>query len=685
MAKLPGTTAPRPTPQPTRGLPNYSRLENAAYKAVEPAGAAAKAGAEAAGGIADALGRIQLREEGLARDADDASYAEQLNELLRGLEEGGDLSDSEVVDEAIKKADELMGDTVSSHKGNEASRKQLENRLRRRRIDFADTMAVKRIAASRSRQEETFTRRNQAITGQILSDPDVLLAEDIGAVFRKYDGTVQEELDFLGVVNPAIRRAYLSAGRENVAQSMLTTLIQKGDFERARDLLRNEAVAENIDSGVRRDMAVRISNAEQRLSQANAEAESMMAKARALAGPNATDEEVRNIARKMEGITEDPGNEVDKWVTVGGDVVGVSKTGAVITRLKGPTPEEEAERAAAVEEAKFGAKIDFMNDVLGQSGASPLPDETTASMDPNTIEDPVVRGEVTAMTQPFGEEPASPAFQDAMRMFMTARRLYAAGDPLKNAGGYIQQARFILENDPEIKRMEELNKPLTVDAAREFGVPVGSTMKDVLGRIPQSPGALAQEKGAGSARGRRQIEGEEQLAFIDEARMMIGDLLDEVEVDPGVVGVRGSLRATGQTAVGVLGDLGMDSLVETARNMAFEGTELGLDEAAALFESETLSVLDILENSIGMILARLRTPSGRIPVDVINRSISDVGIKGLKGSKQVENRLRFVLSQLDRRAEAINKRFNLTPQETTQPESGVPELIIKDGKLVPRE
>ena len=146
----------------------------------------------------------------------------------------------------------------------------------------------------------------------------------------------------------------------------------------------------------------------------------------------------------------------------------------------------------------------------------------------------------------------------------------------------------------------------------------------------------------------------------------------------------GSLRSKGQTAIGVLGDLGMSNVVDVARDIADTDTELGIDAFTEMFESPTLSVLGLIENSVGLILARLRTPEGRVPVDVIRRSIEDVKLTGLTSSEQVMNRLRFVQAHLERRTNAIKKRFGGAPDEPGEdPIADLPRYRIENGKLVP--
>lgn len=333
----------------------------------------------------------------------------------------------------------------------------------------------------------------------------------------------------------------------------------------------------------------------------------------------------------------------------------------------------QANTAFLVEQAVLRARREHINAVM-QGIDVPQIQPGDNVVDPPAVLTPFapeqgLEGEVIAPTEDA---------QAVARLFTQSRRLLLAGEN-ELASGLLSEARFIIENSPAIQREKELDKPISDELSREFGVPVGTTLRSVLGAIPRSTEELSRTRAIGAARGKEQIKGEEQIAFIDEAGIIVDDLLDEIKVDPTIVGIGGSLRATGQTAIGVLGDLGARSLVESARELAFENTDLGLDDVTKMFDSPTLSTLGIMENSIGMILARLRTPSGRIPVDVIKRSIDDVKLTGLRGSKQVENRLNFIRQQLSRRASSIEQRFKLPSKN----EIGIPRFRIEEGKLVP--
>jgi len=330
--------------------------------------------------------------------------------------------------------------------------------------------------------------------------------------------------------------------------------------------------------------------------------------------------------------------------------------------------QEEANTAFLVEQAKLRARRENMNIIL--QGVPSLTPEGTD----NTIDTP-------AITAPFGEgQEPSDDMKSALRLFTTSRRLLLTGDPnmARTATGLISEARFIIENSPAIQRDRDLDKPISPDLAREFGVPVGTTLRSVASAIPSSPEQLAVAKSRGAALGRGQVKGKEQLAFIGEAKTLINDLNSELAKDPKLVGTVGGLRAAGQTTIGVLKDLGADKIVETAKNIALE-SGLSIDDQEGFFDNKTLSVLSLIENSLGMIFAKLQTPQGqRIPVEVIKRSISDVKLTGLRGAKQVQNRLDFIMKRLNQRESSIQKTFNLPSQQQS-----TSRFRIENGKLVP--
>jgi hypothetical protein len=297
--------------------------------------------------------------------------------------------------------------------------------------------------------------------------------------------------------------------------------------------------------------------------------------------------------------------------------------------------------------------------------------------------------ETRAITRTFGpDQIVSPGMKDVARLTLGARRLLLRGR-FQAANTMMSQARTLMQTDPGILQAKELNKPLGREMLAETGMAPGSTMGDLmksgLSRL-RSPEEVSEARARGTAAGKAAVEAEGQLRLLNEGTILIDDLLEDIKLDPTIVGAGGSLRLAGQTATEVLSDLGGSKLVELARDVAGTDTDLGLDEIEEFFGlgNETLSVLGVLENSIGLILARIRQPSGRLLGDVVKRSIADVKLSGLTSSKQVVRRLNFLRKQLGRRSGALKESAGI-PEEKPD-DAGIPRFRIdEDGALVPVE
>ena len=139
-------------------------------------------------------------------------------------------------------------------------------------------------------------------------------------------------------------------------------------------------------------------------------------------------------------------------------------------------------------------------------------------------------------------------------------------------------------------------------------------------------------------------------------------LLEETIANQQKLGAVASIAGALRTGAKVSEDLlttfpGAGQIINTATSLI--STIVSPEESEsvkALFNSEQLDQLSLLENSIGLMLARTRSPDGRIPVDVIKRSIADVKLKGLRSDEQVRNRLASVLRQLKTSEESMSKR-----------------------------
>jgi hypothetical protein len=326
-----------------------------------------------------------------------------------------------------------------------------------------------------------------------------------------------------------------------------------------------------------------------------------------------------------------------------------------------------------------------------------------------------------------------------------SRRFFLIGDNV-SANGLLSQARMIVDNSREIQEQRELDKPITnVEMLRELGLPLGATMRQGAGRMLQSAEQLQsvrqkgeritldearefqvpttinrgeleaiqrdrERSGAGSAvprtfeekaqagslasaRGRNQAQAEVQMRFVFETHQQVTDILEEIKDDPTLVGTVGAMRATGRTALTLLADLGFDNFVDAARDIASDQSDLGADEIFDFFDDPLLSALDLLSNSIGINRARLRNPIGRVPVEIIKRSIKDSDLTKFGGSEKIIDVLNRVLKdELGRRRNVLKKQFpgmfdpfedggEISEEQVIPP--GIPEFRLEGGKFVP--
>lgn len=342
--------------------------------------------------------------------------------------------------------------------------------------------------------------------------------------------------------------------------------------------------------------------------------------------------EIAGAAAGIEGLRTQ-----EQQAREAGNIARADRLRTQIQKRGGKTLAEEAEEAKVKKEAELKAVREHMDAILG------APD-TTGGMT-------FFRGET--------EEPSGD-MKRVVKALSNAAKLRAAGE-FSAANSFLSEARFIIENSADIQFQKDLDKPVSPDLAQLLQVPVGTTLRDVQNATPMSVEEQKFIEGEARAIGARRVTGRELLGFIGEGRTMLTRLKDEMREDPTIVGVGGTLRAKGRTLQEIATDFGAGPLIDKARELLDSSQDPSQFEG--LFDSSTLSVLDILENSVGMILARLRQDTGRLSVDVIRRSIADVKLTGLTGSEQVQDRIDFILDMLDLRERNIRRSLKLKGDE----------------------
>jgi len=173
-----------------------------------------------------------------------------------------------------------------------------------------------------------------------------------------------------------------------------------------------------------------------------------------------------------------------------------------------------------------------------------------------------------------------------------------------------------------------------------------------------------------------------QLDFIDRTISQIDTIVTEVEKNPTLVGVPGAIRRAGQTLTGGISDISSlitDEQVNEASTIGrslLDETELTEDEKNSFFNDPTISKLRLFENNVGLALARTRHPEGRVPVDIIKRSIGDAKLTGFTSSRDVINRLKEIQSEMHKVRAGLSTRTGA--QAEVQPARPTSEMTDEE-------
>lgn len=269
-------------------------------------------------------------------------------------------------------------------------------------------------------------------------------------------------------------------------------------------------------------------------------------------------------------------------------------------------------------------------------------------------------------------------YKSLMSQIKAAQKLILAGET-QIGRGLLTAANTMAKFDGDVGLQIELNKVLDPSVAAELGLPFGSTGRDALGRHLMTDTEKAEQKTMAQERAKRRVKDEVELGFVNEAKAQLSDLRGKLKADPKLVGIIGSVRTFGKNAIGILSDAGLKSFIDRAQSVTQD-----LPESFQVdLNDPTLDTKGIIENSIGLILARTYTPQGRIPVDVIKRAMSEASLGGMVSSERVINRIEALSEKLAARERTIRDRNDI-PNESA-PKKTPGRFRVIGGKLVKEE
>ena len=613
--------------------------------------------------------RLQNRRESLARQSITGSAESRINEEFLKFNNERDITNPNDLAELGASYQNIINEERAKFQGSEIGGLTLDEQLTDLRDSRVQDAATFSAGQSKRKTLEQFGSKISVGTRDVALDPD-----NVDAILANFNKFATQEG---GSVNPNEDAAFRKTAASEFYDMAITSHLMRGNSDRAKALFAREDVAASLGEERVATIAANLDKTENKKREALNQATSAMALAGALAKPGAPEADIQADARRLVGLAPDRDLQ---FFQAGTKVFAIDKqTGEKVSTfdipagegkfVTGEELEDESSLPEGVEGGPFfkpagGGAVQVLVDpqkteeriqgeakakALGQQAAdnqfiksifdsAGLDDQTSEGLSENAQQSPTF----SALFGPeFGN---SEDAQSVARLFTLAQRLSLTGSERGRALGtsLLSQARFIAENSEQMRREQDLDKPISAEQAQMFGLPLGTTLRDVVGKIPPTVAAVAEERAGGTARGRAKIEAEEQNRFTQQGITLIDDLLEDVVADPGILGIAGSLRSTGQTAINVISDLGGQSLINSAVSIGLDSEGLSVTELFELFENPRLSTLDILGNAIGLSLARTLVPTGRVPVEVIRRSIEDTKLTGLRGQKQIIERLNFV-------------------------------------------
>jgi hypothetical protein len=695
MAKFSSFDAPQGTPGPI----------NVRKATADDFGGSAK-GLQAAGKALGKIGekfkaaedRLNARKESLHRNAISEQATLDSRDVLDDARTSLDLSRDEDIALVSSKLAEISQTALAQYQGNEEGRLILQEDLQKMRFGFLGDVAQDSVTINLERSKKLFGERLNQSRARVALNPDLL------------DNEIKETREFLknnrGSFNPQTEAGFEQAILAETADAAFTTYMITGRRNMAESVLAREDVRAAFGENRMQEAVKLLNTADAKRAEALTKIGTAMAQAQALL-PEGTDEDRQRVAFQLMGI--DPTQKL-KFFPFGNKVLVMNQKGekvSVMTIPEGEGTYLDTDKKKAVgfpedsvvfqpndggppQELHKGGKtierIEAEEAAKSQGKLLGTANGMKAVLEAAGYDQELIAGVTeelhssNAIAKPFqdGSEPSGDSKRVAM-LVATSRRLLAAGQ-VSMANGMIQQAKLLASTSLEMAREKENDKPISMELAREFGLPIGTPMGEALtkigGRLPLSPADLAATKSEATATAKAKVKGQETIAFVNEAESVVDSFLEKLSVDPKLGGLIGGLRATGQNLIQIFNDFGAGELVITAKELAFSESNAPIDDVLGWFDDKTLSVLDIMTNSIGLILARIRTPTGRIPVDVIKRSIKDTNLAGFQGSKVVRNRLEFIKELLGQRRENVKSRFKRTGGRV------LPVLELRNGKLV---
>lgn len=206
--------------------------------------------------LAKAAQRIRTREEAVERARAEGGFVESVDAELRRIETEGDWSAQDTLDGFGEFLDQQQQRLIGEHGGSQESRLALQSRLLSLRTIYSNQAATLSVTAQRELVAETLSGQLNPLVRQALQDPGSL-----NDLFAAWD----ERVDGMApALTPDEEIVHRDTGREQLAVSALESLLNRGGFEEAKEVLAGTpGLSRSLSPGAQRQIESRIATLEQ--------------------------------------------------------------------------------------------------------------------------------------------------------------------------------------------------------------------------------------------------------------------------------------------------------------------------------------------------------------------------------------------------------------------------------------
>lgn len=283
--------------------------------------------------LAEANKRLNDRRDAIHRARDLTSVARQADDLFTKFSTEDDFSDPDAVDRFGKAVDDLLGKSLSEHKGSEESRARMAARFEALRQQAGARASAFAVQQQRKLLEDQIGTRIGELAGGVAADP-----KGIDAAFRSLDADLA---DMAGALTPDEERDKRRAGRSLILKSAIQTLLDKDGVAEAKSLLDG---TQGVNEILRPEESIKIRSAiaakETALSKAANAGNMKVREAEQILGRRVTEDE----RKKLAGVAPPSGSLPEKITQLE-------------TALGRPLTSDEIKRAGGLSSGDFGAGL----------------------------------------------------------------------------------------------------------------------------------------------------------------------------------------------------------------------------------------------------------------------------------------------------------------------------------------